>query len=260
MAPNAFCPGAANPTLVIVVATADFEVYHGVVTELRERDAAFTTVTPGDPLPDGTSVVVRTPADDDPDLPNDDVTVVIAEPDNPRGAADVALSAGRVGTGRRIVGIDPGERPGIAVLDGDDVVAAFQVPLADVPAVVAREVEGAPDPVVRVGDGARLRGARIIEALEEVRVELVDETGSTPHLGTGARGMGDILAAVNIARRDGDPVAARDVEPTAGELTAIKAASRERSTDNREISAALARRVAAGELSLEEALAEHRDG
>jgi hypothetical protein len=31
-------------------------------------------------------------------------------------------------------------------------------------------------------------------------VELVDETGATPYLGTGARGVRDILAAVNIAQ------------------------------------------------------------
>lgn len=245
---------------MIVVATADFEVYHGVVTALRERDATFTTVQPDEPLPDGTAVVIRGPEDADrPDL-DDAVTVVVAQPGEPRPAVEAALSAGRAGDGRRVVGIDPGERPGIAVVDGGDVVAAFQVPLTDVPAVVRRELEGTLDPVVRIGDGARIRGSRIIDALDDVRMELVDETGSTPHLGTGARGMGDVLAAVNIARREGEPISAREVEPTSGELTAIKSASRERSADNREISAALARRVAAGELSLEEALEEHRGG
>ncbi len=248
---------------MIVVATADFEVYHGVVTALRERDTDFTTVEPGDPLPDDASVVVTAPSDAPPDdevLDGDDVEVVVADPDEPRRAVEAALSAGRGGPARRVVGVDPGERPGVAVLEGDDVVAAFQVPLADVASVVAREVEGAVDPVVRIGDGARLRGSRIIEALDGVRVELVDETASTPHLGAGARGMGDVLAAVNIARREGEPVTSRAVEPTAGELTVIKAASRERSPDNREISASLARRVATGELSLDDALAEHRDG
>lgn len=245
---------------MIVVATADFEVYHGVVTALRDRDATFTTVEPGQPLPEGTTVVVRGPEDDARLELGEDVTVVVAQPGEPRPAVEAALSAGRAGGGRRVVGIDPGERPGVAVLDGDDVVAAFHVPLADVPAIVHREIEGAVDPVVRIGDGARLRGSRIIDALDDVRVELVDETGSTPHLGTGTRGMGDVLAAVNIARREGEPISAREVEPTPGELTAIKAASRERSPDNREITASLARRVAAGELSLEEALEAHRDG
>lgn len=157
------------------------------------------------------------------------------------------------------MGIDPGERPGIAVLDGDDVVAAFQVPLGDVADVVRREVEDAVDPLVRIGDGARLRGSRLVDALDGVRVELVDETGSTPHLGAGARGMGDVLAAANIARREGESVDTMDVEPTAGELQTIKTAARERSPENRAIPGELARRVAKGDLTIEDALDEHRE-
>jgi len=83
---------------------------------------------------------------------------------------------------------DPGERPGIAVLSGDTVVAAFQVPAAKAAEEVRREVEDAVDPVVRIGDGARLVGARLVDDLTDVPVELVDETGTTPYLGTGARG------------------------------------------------------------------------
>ena len=36
---------------MIVVATADFEVYHGVVNELRDRGVTFTTIEPGDEFP-----------------------------------------------------------------------------------------------------------------------------------------------------------------------------------------------------------------
>jgi hypothetical protein len=71
--------------------------------------------------------------------------------------------------------------------------------------------------------------------------------------------VGDVLAAVNIARLEGEPVDSRDVEPTEGEIQVVKNRSRERSAQNRELDAALARRVALGELSLEEAMAEHRD-
>lgn len=71
----------------------------------------------------------------------------------------------------------------------------------------------APDPLVRVGDGARLVGACLVEELE-LPVELLDETGTTPHLGAGVRGVADVLAAVNIARIDGERVQTRPVEPT----------------------------------------------
>ncbi|MFC4447851.1 hypothetical protein [Halorussus aquaticus] len=253
--------------MTVVVATADFEVYHGVVNELRDRGVTFTTVEPGDPLPDGATVLIHAESDedtpeavtDDPDA-RADVETVVADPENPRRAVDEALARLRSGDGRTIVGIDPGTRPGIAVLSGDVVVAAFHVPLADVAETVRREVEDAVDPVVRIGDGARLQGAQLVRELEDAPVELVDETGTTPYLGTGARGMGDVLAAVNIARLEGKRVEGRDIEPTAGELQVIKNKSRERADDNREIDEELARRVAAGDLTLEEAMDEHRNG
>jgi len=245
---------------VIVVATADFELYHEVVGELRDRDVEFTTVEPGDPLPPATDAVV-TGSDDDDDHDFDvDVPVVRAEAGNARLAAERALGRLRGEDSRTVVGVDPGDEPGIAVLRGGMVVAAFQVPVADAAAVVREEIAGEADAVVRIGDGARMAGARILDDLEDVTVELVDETGTTPHLGSGARGMGDVLAAANIALTPGEETEGRSVEPTPGEIEVVKARSRERSEENRTITAALARRVAAGELTMEEALAEHREG
>ena len=157
------------------------------------------------------------------------------------------------------MGVDPGVRPGIAVLHGETIVSAFQVPLADAVETIRREVADAPDPLVRVGDGARLQGSQLINDLDDVAVEMVDETGTTPYLGTGARGMGDVLAAANIARLSGEAIDSRTVEPTAGELQRIKDRSRRQSADGRTIDEGLARRVAAGDLSIDEALATHRE-
>jgi hypothetical protein len=241
--------------VTVVVATEDFEVYHDVVGELRDRGVRFTTVEPSGELPDGARIVIRG-ADDE---VTTELPTVVADPNHPRKAVEEALAMLRGEKGRTVVGIDPGTRPGIAVLSGDMVVASFHVPIADAAEVVREEAKDAIDPVVRIGDGARLQGAQLIRELEDVRVELVDETGTTPYLGTGARGMGDVLAAVNIARLEGEIVEDRDIEPTAGELGVIKRRSRERSADNREIDEELARRVAAGELTIEEALAEHRE-
>ncbi|WP_135363774.1 hypothetical protein [Halosimplex halophilum] len=242
---------------MIVVATADFEVYHGVVNELRDRGVTFTTIELDDDLPERTTVVVSAAGEEPPNP--DDAPVVRADPDDPRGAVDEVVAILRGGSGRTVVGVDPGERPGIAVLSGEMVVATFHVPLADAAEVVREEVDDAVDPLVRVGDGARLQGAKIIDDLEDVPVELVDETGTTPYLGTGARGMGDVLAAVNIARLSGERVDSRTIEPTAGELQRIKERSREAGDANRAIDENLARRVALGELTMDEALAEHRE-
>ncbi len=243
---------------MIVVATADFELYHEVVTALRERGVEFTTVEPSAAVPERATVVV-TGHDDDPSVP-EDVEVVRVDPGRPRQAVESVLALLRGGDGRTVVGVDPGDRPGVAVLAGEIVVATFQVPADQAGDVVRSEVEDAVDPLVRVGDGARLVGARIVDDLPDVPVELVDESGTTPYLGTGARGMGDVLAAVNIARVEGERVEEREIEPTAGELQRIKDRSRERSEHNRAVNETLARKVAEGELSIDEALEEHRDG
>jgi len=249
---------------VIVVATDDFEVYHDVVAELRERDAVFTTIEPEEPLPERASILIVAADEVDSaadrfDLAESDVELVGADPGDPRTAVESALQLARGEEGRVVVGVDPGDRPGVAVLVGDTVVAAYQVPVGDVAEVVRSEVEDAPDPVVRIGDGARLQGSRLVDALEDVRVELVDETGTTPSLGAGASGVGDVLAAVNIARRESEVIEAREIDPTAGEVRRIQARSREESAENRAIDERLARRVATGELTVEEALAEHDD-
>ena len=225
---------------MIVVATEDFELYHGVVRELRDRGLTFTTVEPDDELPGGTRIVV-TAADESHDPAG--VDVVRADPGDPRQAVDEVVAILRGDGGKLIVGVDPGERPGIAVCSGEMVVSAFQVPADQVADAVREEIADAVDPLVRIGDGARLLGAQIIDDLCEVTVEL---------------GMGDVLAAANIARREGEEIPSRDIEPTTGELPRIKDRSREASETNRAIGEALARRVADGQLTIEEALAEHR--
>ena len=237
---------------MIVVATDDFELYYGVVEALRDRDVRFTTVEPGAEMPDDARVALVGPEDEHPE-----VTTVRADPADPRRAVEAAVDVLWGDGGRTVVGVDPGERPGVAVLSGDTVVAAFQLPAEKVADRVAEEVADAADPLVRIGDGARLQGAKIVDDVD-APVELVDETATTPHLGAGARGMGDVLAAVNIARREGDRIEERDVEPTAGEIQLIKDRSRERSENDRAIDEELARRVAAGELTVAEALERHR--
>lgn len=242
---------------MIVVATADFELYHDAVAELQDRGVTFTTAEPGDELPEETDIVL-TETDDELDVAPA-VEVVRAEGGEARSAVEEVIALLRGEGGRTIIGIDPGEQPGIAVLAGDMIVATFQVPPERVAEVVHDEAEGASNPLVRIGDGARLIGARIIDDIEGIPIELVDETGTTPYLGAGTRGVADVLAAANIARMEGERIDEREVEPTGGELKRIQKRSRELSEENRTIDADLARAVAVGEMTIREALDTHRD-
>lgn len=245
---------------MIVVATEDFRLYHDAVDALRERDATFTTVEPGAELPARATVLLTAPSDSVELPPDSDVTRLEVDPDAVRTGVDEALALLEGDGGRTVVGVDPGPNPGIAVLVGDTVVTAHQVPLGDAVETIREAVADATDPLVRVGDGDRLKGARIVNELEDLPVELVDETRTTPYLGDGTRGMADVLAAVNIAGRAGERVDAREIDPTEGELQRIKTESRERSAGDRTIDEPLARRVADGELTLDQAIAVHRDG
>lgn len=242
---------------MIVVATADFELYHDAVAELQDRGVTFTTVEPGEELPEETDIVL-TGTDDELDAAPA-VEIVRAEGGEARSAVEEVIALLRGEGGRTIIGIDPGEQPGIAVLAGDMIVATFQVPPERVAEVVHDEAEGASNPLVRIGDGARLIGARIIDDIEGIPIELVDETGTTPYLGAGTRGVADVLAAANIARMEGERVDERDLEPTGGELKRIQKRSRELSEENRTIDADLAKAVAVGEMTIREALDTHRE-
>lgn len=242
---------------MIVVATEDFALYHAVVGELRDRGATFTTLEPDAELPEHAEVVISA-AEDDADY--EDVEHITTTAADVTDGVSQALGVLRGGDERTVIGVDPGERPGIAVLSGETVVSVAHVPIAEAVDAVRREVADEPDALVRIGDGARLQGGHIVNDLEDVTVELVDETGTTPALGAGAtgKGMADVLAAVNIARREGERVETRDLAPTPGELQRVKNESRERSDGEVTIGEALARQVALGELTMAEALAKHR--
>jgi len=160
-----------------------------------------------------------------------------------------------------VVGVDPGERPGVAVLADGRVVRLVH---ARSPEAVAEIVRGviqrvpAERFVVRVGNGAPTFRDRILQTLGglDATLELVDETRTTPpdYHGPAERDTG---AATNIALTPGVPLLVselRPARPTEGELRDIQRKSRVASAGALTISRALARNVALGRLTLDEAV------
>lgn len=186
--------------------------------------------------------------------------------DDPQGTIDRAINILR-GNGHAeplVIGIDPGRRPGIAVLAGDMVIAVYQVGVTEVEPTlrkVAHEYH-ANISTIRIGSGARLMTAQIINTLLEggFKVELVDETGTTPYVGKNIHTsqVRDIIAAINIARIKGEPVGRREIEPSKGEIRVIQESSRSQSEGRATIPKYLARRVARGEITLDEAIEMHK--
>ncbi len=186
--------------------------------------------------------------------------------DDPQGTIDRAINILR-GNGHvetLVIGIDPGRRPGIAVLSGDMVIAVYQVGVTEVEPTlrkIAHEYR-ANISTIRIGSGARLMTAQIINTLLEggFKVELVDETGTTPYVGKNIHTsqVRDIIAAINIARIKGEPVGHREIEPSKGEIRVIQESSRSQSEGRATIPKYLARRVARGEITLDEAIEMHK--
>jgi len=161
-----------------------------------------------------------------------------------------------------IIGIDPGDEPGIAVVSNGIVEAVYRVPLGQAFGVIERIKQTYSDILVRIGRGARLVSTHLANTLvaQGIAVELVDESGTSPHLGkgTGGTAVSDIVAAINIAHTQGTRVGHQEVLPSKGEIRWIQERSRELSEGRTTISRQLAQRVAKGEITINEALNEHK--
>ncbi|MDO8725665.1 MAG: hypothetical protein Q7J35_06325 [Candidatus Methanoperedens sp.] len=162
-----------------------------------------------------------------------------------------------------IIGIDPGKYPGIAVLGNGKTISVHHVSSGEVcPLIknILREFDGK-NVLVRIGHGARLVRSRLVNDMLDLglHIEMVDETGTTPRLGRGVHGqvVSDIIAAINIARIKGKKVGKQYIEPSQGEVRVIQEHSREHSNGRSTIPRLLARAVAKGDMTLEEAVEQH---
>ncbi len=249
---------------IIALITSDFAVYEKVVAELKSREMPFITLRVGEHIPGNVDVVITTESEAE-QIAWEGSHLVIY--DDPVATVNRAIRAERKTepSGAMIVGIDPGRRPGVAVLSGDMVIAVHQVSPTEVEPMVRKIVHDyrPTSIIVRIGNGARLVTTQIINSLLQAgfRVELVDETGTTPHIGRDVHTntVRDIIAAINIARIKGVPVGhEREIEPSKGEIRVIQEASRSRSDGRATIPRYLARQVARGELTIDQAIAMHK--
>lgn len=236
---------------------------------MRDRGLAFTTLAFEEVPPAMVGVVLTSWRDAvQGGLP---ATVpVVAVPVGPDAKEDVEAGIqsalrvleGKVRYGELVVGLDPGSRPGVAVLaDGQLVHTVHAASVYEAVRVVEASVRHVPADrvVVRVGDGSPAQRDEILAAVARgpagsARLELVDERGTTPVASSGPWSR-DVTAAIGIARSEGRLHEPRVRRPTRGELRNLQRLSRELAQGRFSISARAARRVAMGRESLEEAVA-----
>ena len=234
-----------------------------MVAELKNRKVQFITLRLLEPIPPNVKVVITTAEEADTVAWEGEHTIIY---DDPISTVSRAIHAekGYGPVGSMIIGIDPGRRPGIAVLTGDIVVAVHQVSVTEVEPLIRKIIHDyRPTAVlIRIGHGARLVTTQITNSLLQagLKVEMVDESGTTPHIGRDVHThtLRDIIAAINIARIKGVPVGRQEVEPSKGEIRVIQEASRSMSSGRATIPRYLARQVARGELTIDEAISMHK--
>jgi hypothetical protein len=241
---------------LIALATQDFAAYLDLSRHLRSKGIAFRSLTPGAEVPDEVDVVITT-REERHEVAHDQVVTY----STPKATVEesIRVARGLEEVDRVVVGVDPGPRPGLAVLADGHVLASRQTSdpervVDDVAAVARRHADARV--IVRVGHGAGTRRDRIVNGLLEAGfvVELVDESETSPPRRR-LSGERDKVAARVIATTAGERVTSqRSIDVPPGEISDIQRRSRKASEGEVTISRALAGKVAEGAITLAEAL------
>ncbi|MDH7507396.1 MAG: hypothetical protein QHH15_06410, partial [Candidatus Thermoplasmatota archaeon] len=157
------------------------------------------------------------------------------------------------------IGIDPGDKPGVAVVGDDILLNKINVETPEeVVSIVKRFYREYPsiETIIRIGHGSITNRNRIINSLISlgIPIEIVNETKTTSSQQT-KRLEKDGEAAAAIALLRGGKVNKKlPLEPTKGEIKNIQERSRKLAEGEFSISEKTALRVLKGELSLKEAV------
>jgi len=243
----------------IGVYTKDFSLYHDVLNVLRKRKIPYVSLVSIDHIPSRIGVILTSHGE----LHDFKFSKLIAADiyDTIDHAVDLALQmlVGKELYSKIYIGIDPGEKPGLAVVGDDILLQKMNVETPEkVLAAVKRFLREYPaiETFIRIGHGSIITRNRIINSLIplEVPVEIVDETKTTSSQQV-KRSERDTEAAAAIALISGGKVQRRlPLEPTRGDIRRIQEQSRQYTNGRLSISEKTALKVLKGEISLKEAI------
>ena len=243
----------------VALVTRDPALYGELAGFLRERRLPTVSLLPGERIPDRVAVVLTSLHEAE--LISHPKVLAVSEDGDRRAlgaAVEHALAAGDP-VEDIVVGIDPGPRPGYAVVAGTSSLGEGVLETPEAAGSFATHLHHrfpSRHVLFRVGSGDPQTRNRIVNALlaHHRAVELVDEQGTTPR---GHRRPRDALAALSIARTLGRPVRERlATSITPGEIANVQRLSREGSGGRVTISRSSAHRVLRGEVTLAEAVDE----
>jgi len=198
----------------VAVATVSGKAYFLIVNGLRERNMAFLSLIPGDSVPTEVKVVITT--EKEKHLINHERTLVYDSETEPDTVVNevVKILQGKESYEKIVIGIDPGEVFGLAVLaDGrvNETENCFSVQevLNKIKNII-KDIDVSSTVVsVRIGNGVPAY-KNLLETLDaalppEVVLEVVSEAGTNRHINENKhrRGLRDIVSAIRIAGRVG---------------------------------------------------------
>jgi hypothetical protein len=247
------------------VYTKDFSLYHDIVKGLKKRKVAYVSLSILDNISRRIGVIL-TSQKELKEIPLSK-KVAVDSVDTIDYAIDLALQklTGKELYSKIFIGIDPGERPGIAIVGDDILLQKMQV---EGPENVASEIKRllnvypSKDTCIRIGHGSMITRNRIINSLISLKIpiEIVDETRTTPSQQK-RRCVRDGEAAAAIALISGGRVQTTlPIETSRGAIKNVQKRSRQLSEGRYTISEDTALQVLKGEISLLEAVEKEKQG
>jgi hypothetical protein len=209
----------------IAVATVSGKAYYLIVDELKKRNVPFISITPYEPVPMEIKVVLTT--EKERPLINHENVLTLKEGEDPQALINQAIQhlEGKNFYEKIVIGVDPGEVLGIAVLaDGKIIKTGNSFSIKETIDEIGNIIEGLKDVktstiIVRVGDGVPEYKERLLRALDRrlppnVELESVSEAGTDRYISEAKhrRGIRDIVSAIKIARRNGQKFVRRRAE------------------------------------------------
>lgn len=207
----------------IAVATVSGKAYYLIVNELKNMDVPFISLTPYEPIPIEVKVVITT--EKELSLINHEKVLVFKDGMDPQALINQALQyvEGKSSYEKIVIGVDPGEVLGLAVLaDGKVVKTGNCFSIKETLNEIENILKNLQDVkasfiAVKVGDGIPEYKEKLLNALDQmlpsnIVLESVSEAGTNRHISESKhrRGLRDIGSAIKIARRNGSRFARRE--------------------------------------------------
>jgi len=200
----------------IAVATVSGKAYYLIVNELKRKNIPFISLTPNDAIPIEIKVTITTKEEQH--LINHEKFLIYHDGVEPEALINEALQViqGKEYYEKIVIGIDPGEVFGVAVLADGKVIETgncFSVEeTLDKIKNILRNLEKISVTLVsvKIGNGVPLCNEKLLRVLDDslpsnIMLESVSEAGTDRYLNETEhrRGLRDIVSAIRIAGRNG---------------------------------------------------------